>query len=87
MSYGEPARGPAAAQGGRPTLKMQKRLMNVTRRSLIAGAVAAPAIAQAAPATPEAELEAARESLRRNAEALAKVKVPVETEPAFLFKA
>jgi len=29
----------------------------------------------------------ARERIRRNAEALAKVRIPVETEPAFLFRA
>ncbi len=61
--------------------------MKVTRRKLFAAPLAVPAIAQTAPATPEDEIQAARESLRRNADALAKVKVPVETEPAFLFKA
>jgi hypothetical protein len=61
--------------------------MKVTRRSLVTNVLAVPAIAQTAPATAQDELQAARENVRRNAEALAKVNVPVETEPAFLFKA
>ena len=61
--------------------------MKVTRRTLVANVLAAPAVAQTAPATPDEELKAARENVRRNIEALAKVKVPVETEPAFQFKA
>ena len=61
--------------------------MKLTRRALVANVLAAPAIAQTPPATAEDELQSARESLRRNVEALAKVKVPVETEPAFQFKA
>lgn len=61
--------------------------MKITRRTLAAAVLAAPAAAQPAPAAPEEELKAARENLRRNAQALAKVKLPVETEPAFQFKA
>ena len=66
--------------------------MKMTRRKLGA-AVIAPAVllAQAPtpplPATPEEELAAAREQNRRNAEALDKFRVPMPTEPAFLFKA
>lgn len=60
----------------------------MTRRTLAAllgTAVAAPAAAaQLAPAAEANEAEAA---LRRNSEALAKVKVPPATEPAFRFQA
>lgn len=58
--------------------------MKLSRREL--AALAAAASAHAAQ-QPEDEIKAARESGRRTGEALAKVKVPVETEPAFLFKA
>jgi hypothetical protein len=60
--------------------------MKLTRRQL-AAVVAAPAVAaQAPPSDAAKELEAARETLRRNAEALARFKLPPETEPAFQFK-
>ena len=67
----------------------------ITRRQL-AGAIlattatAATAAAQAPPsipAAPEAELQAAREQRQRTTEALAKVPVPMEAEPAFHFSA
>jgi len=65
----------------------------MTRRQL-AGAIltttATAAAAQAppsAPSTPAAELQAAREQNTRTAETLAKVQVPIETEPAFHFTA
>jgi hypothetical protein len=62
-----------------------------TRRDLLVSpalAVAAhvPAQAQAQEA-PEALLEQARESVRRNREALRAHKVPMAAEPAFQFKA
>jgi len=61
--------------------------MKLTRRELAAALAAAPAAApQAPPSTPEQELEAARLNLRRNAGAMAKFPLPVETEPAFQFK-
>ena len=60
--------------------------MKLTRRQLPA-LLAAPAAAQAPPSTPEQELAAARETLRRHAETLDKVKLPPDTEPAFQFKA
>lgn len=60
--------------------------MKITRRSL-AAVLAAPAAAQTVPAGSEEELEAARKSVRRNIEALEKVELPVEVEPAFQFRA
>ena len=67
----------------------------MTRRQL-AGAVLSTAAAAAqapapAPSTPDGELQAARERNQRTSETLAaawaKVKVPMETEPAFHFTA
>ncbi len=66
----------------------------MTRRQLAGSLVAAAAAAQAppeapraAPAGPAEDLEAARDQNRRSAEALAKVAVPIDTEPAFHFSA
>ena len=39
------------------------------------------------PKNPEEELTAAREALRRNADAMSKVALPMSTEPAVHFKA
>ena len=67
--------------------------MKVTRRELAAALASAPVLAQAqtrpsaAPAAPDGELQAARERIRNNSEALARVAVPMTTEPAFQFKA
>ena len=64
--------------------------MKLTRRKL-AAVLAAPAAAVAAQAQPQGapvdEVEAARQRIRSNAEALAKVDVPTQVEPAFAFKA
>jgi len=66
--------------------------MKVTRRkmalSLAAAATAVPtiAIAQAPPAADE-ETQSAHDQMRNNAQALAKVKLPMPTEPPFHFKA
>lgn len=67
--------------------------MALTRREL-AGVLSASVLAPAqgapqAPAQESAEqlLAAAKERLRRNAETLAKVRVPTATEPAFQFRA
>jgi len=62
----------------------------VTRRSLarmLAVAVAIPQVGtpQAAPAN--ADLDSARELLRNNLQQIAKVKLPMATEPACHFKA
>ena len=68
--------------------------MNVTRRNmarLLAAATAIPAVivpadAQA-PADSDEETRSAHDLMRSNAEALAKVKLPMVTEPAVHFKA
>ena len=68
-------------------------MQRITRRNLAALALVLPTSAQqrtpavSAPATPDEELKAARESLRANAEQLSKVKLPMATEPATQFKA
>jgi hypothetical protein len=67
--------------------------MKITRRKLAGALVAPVALAAQAPApppiprTPEEELAAVREQNRRNAQALDSFKLPMETEPAFQFKA
>lgn len=61
--------------------------MKLTRRELAAALAASSAAAQAPPSGPEADLAAARETLRRNSEALGKFKLPPEIEPAFRFQA
>lgn len=67
--------------------------MDVTRRRLArmlasSAAVTAVAAAQTAvqPGTDE-ESTSAREVMSANAQQLAKIKIPIETEPAFHFKA
>ena len=64
----------------------------ITRRAwaVIAGSAAAfgqAAVPGAAPAPTDDELRVARERLRQNAEQMAKVKLPMSTEPAVHFKA
>ncbi|HZT31416.1 MAG TPA: hypothetical protein VFA33_16120 [Bryobacteraceae bacterium] len=65
--------------------------MLVTRRKLAGALVgSAAALAQAPPPlprTPEEELQAAREQVRQNTEALAQYPLPVAAEPACHFKA
>jgi len=68
--------------------------MKLTRRQLVAALAPAAALAQtvapsqtATPANPADELKAAQARLKANSEALAKLPVPMETEPAFQFKA
>jgi hypothetical protein len=66
--------------------------MKLTRRQLaaaLAPVVLPPAMARAQAGNPPAgeELEAARERLKANAQALAATNVPMATEPAFQFKA
>jgi hypothetical protein len=67
--------------------------MKLTRRAL-AGAILSPAAAAALaqtqpapPSTPDEELKAARDRNRSITETLAKLPVPIETEPALQFKA
>ncbi len=61
--------------------------MKLTRREW-AGALAAPAAALAyePPASADEGLEKAREKQRRDTAAIAKLQVPIETEPAFFFR-
>jgi hypothetical protein len=63
----------------------------LTRRSFAALAGAAGLLGQTPsppplPKNPEEELKAARETAIKNAEQLAKVELPMSTEPAFHFK-
>jgi len=62
--------------------------MKLTRRQ-VAPAILSPAIviAQTAAPSPDAELTAARERLKSSADALSAAAVPMDTEPAFQFKA
>ncbi len=63
--------------------------MRLTRRQLAVTLASSAALAQApsTPSSPDAELKAARDRLRENAEALARREIPMVTEPAFQFKA
>jgi len=62
--------------------------MDISRRPLAGVVLASTAIAQAPPKPqPEAELEAARTRQRAGAQAIARVPLPMTTEPAFQFKA
>ncbi|HWR52343.1 MAG TPA: hypothetical protein VN428_14620 [Bryobacteraceae bacterium] len=61
--------------------------MKLTRREW-AGALVVPAaaLAQAPPAMADEALEKAREEQRRESVAIAKLDVPIETEPALFFR-
>jgi hypothetical protein len=64
----------------------------ITRRSLAGVVAGASLLAQSPavppiPSTPEEELTAARNGLKANADQLAKVPLPMSTEPAAHFKA
>jgi len=68
--------------------------MNVTRRNMarmLAATTAIPALAipaaAQAPADSDEETRSAHDLMRSNAQALAKVKLPMATEPAVHFKA
>jgi len=65
--------------------------MKTTRRRALLFGTAAAGLAQsppqAAPKTSGEEVEAARESMKRTGEQLAKVDLKSETEPAFVFRA
>ena len=64
--------------------------MKLTRRQLATALTSAAALAQTPPrppATPEEELQAARDRIKANGAALAKQEVPMATEPAFQFRA
>ena len=58
----------------------------MTRRELFAAAAAAPLAAQQS-TSPDDWAKAARDAAKANADAMAKVALPMSTEPAFQFKA
>jgi hypothetical protein len=60
--------------------------MKVTRRSLVA-MVAAPALGQTTAPSPADDLKTARDLVKSNADQLAKVPLPMSTEPATVFRA
>lgn len=65
-------------------------MKKMSRREALASALGAAASANASAQSPTSAddwAKAAREANRTNADALAKVKLPMSTEPAFLFKA
>lgn len=61
--------------------------MKFTRRQLVATLAPAAALAQTptTPASPADELKAAQSRLKANSDALTKMSVPMDTEPAFQF--
>ncbi|MBZ5728696.1 MAG: hypothetical protein LAP87_27415 [Acidobacteriia bacterium] len=64
--------------------------MKLTRRQLATLLASSTALAQApppVPATPGEELKNARDRAKANGEALARLAIPMATEPAFQFKA
>ena len=64
--------------------------MNVTRRQLAWSLAATATLAQTSSqqfASPEAELQAARDQVKANVARLSAEPVPMSTEPAFQFKA
>lgn len=63
--------------------------MKVTRRELVAALAPAAALAQTAakPSSAADELKDARARLKANGDTLGKLAVPMETEPAFQFRA
>lgn len=63
-------------------------LMKLTRRQLAVAVVSAAAMARTpqTPADSADELQAARQRIKANGEALAQQPVPMATEPAFQFK-
>lgn len=68
--------------------------MKLSRRNLLALAGAGVAAAQTttqttapAPSTPEAKVASARDDNRKSAERLTQFEIPIETEPAFSFRA
>lgn len=58
--------------------------MKITRRELVS--VLAPAAVLAQPQTPEDPLAAAKARVKAGSEALAKLELPMSTEPAFQFR-
>ena len=66
-----------------------KIAIKITRRKLAAALISSPALsamALAQTATPADPLQAAKDRIKANSDALAKEQVPMATEPAFQFK-
>ena len=66
-----------------------KTLNQLSRRKLFAAALPLAALAQDAPPKPtsrDEDLKSARDAIANNATQLAKVDIPIATEPAFVFK-
>jgi hypothetical protein len=62
--------------------------MDISRRQLAGLVIAGTAAAQAPPASPpDDSVEAARARQRASAQTIARVPLPMSTEPAFQFKA
>ncbi|MGI8989424.1 MAG: hypothetical protein ACR2I2_07550 [Bryobacteraceae bacterium] len=61
--------------------------MKITRRALMQAAAAVPVVAAQTPPAPQDWLNAAREQMQRSGDKLAKIAMPMATEPAFIFKA
>jgi len=62
--------------------------MKLTRREVASAVVVGQAVRlSAAPQPPDPELQAARDRMKTNSDALAAVSLPMDTEPAFQFKA
>ena len=85
-----------STQAARPPAPLDTASYNVTMevsRRQLAGTLAAiaatriDAAAQTSAADADADLKAARDQIRANAEQLAKVKLPMAVEPAFRFRA
>jgi hypothetical protein len=75
-----------------PETRNEKRETKFTRRQLaLAISTSAIVLAQTPapplPSSPDEELKAVRETLRQNSEQLAKVELPMSTEPAVHFRA
>jgi hypothetical protein len=67
-----------------------KTAIKITRRKLAAALISSPALtsmALAQTAAPAAPLQAAKDRIKANGDALAKEQVPMAIEPAFQFKA
>lgn len=61
--------------------------MKLTRRALATAVLAPVALAQTPAPAEEDLLKAARDRIKANGDTLAKVEIPMSTEPAFQFKA
>ena len=60
--------------------------MQLTRRKLAAALIAPAAAAQTTPPAAPNLVQAARDRIRTNADAVSKIEIAMSTEPAFQFK-